>query len=241
VGVDVPQRVRADPAPRRQAPGLPVEFHDLRSGRRRPARRLRHPGPQPGRQTVPAPAGASADLGGQKRVDRLRDLRRARPHGPGAAGRRRVPRVPGSPAGGQRHGLRRPAPRHRQPAAGVPRRARALPAAIPARVGRRVPGHQPGAERAGAPARGRAPQRLGRRRQRPVHLRVSRCRHPEHLAVRGGVSRDDRGRPGTELPVDADHPRRGQRRDRQQHHAQAEGAVDRADRSATKAPGWRTR
>ena len=58
-------------------------------------------------------------------------------------------------AAGQRARLRRPDHDHGQPAAGLPRRRRALPPAVPARAGRRVPGHQPRAVRAGARA-GRA-------------------------------------------------------------------------------------
>ena len=38
---------------------------------------------------------------------------------------------------------------HRRAVPRAPRRARALPAPVPPRAGRRVPGHQPGAERAG--------------------------------------------------------------------------------------------
>ena len=62
------------------------------------------------------------------------------------------------------HGLRRPDHDHRAPAAGVPRRRRALPAPLPPRAGRRVPGHQPRPVRAGP--------RAGRRR------RAARCRRP---------------------------------------------------------------
>ncbi len=43
----------------------------------------------------------------------------------------------------QRARLRRPDHDHRAPAAGLPRPARAVPAAVPARAGGRVPGHQP--------------------------------------------------------------------------------------------------
>ena len=70
-----------------------------------------------------------------------------------AQDRRRLPRVPGPPAQGRRHGLRRPAHGHRAAVPHLPRRARALPAALRARPGRRVPGHQPGPERARAAAR----------------------------------------------------------------------------------------
>ena len=57
--------------------------------------------------------------------------------------RRGVRDVPGAAARGQRAGLRRHHHDHRQPAAGVPGRRRALPAPLPARPRRRVPGHQP--------------------------------------------------------------------------------------------------
>ena len=71
------------------------------------------------------------------------------PDRPRAPDRRGLPRVPAAAAGGQRHGLRRPAAGHRQPVPGLPRRAGPLPAPLPPRPGRRVPGHQPGPERAG--------------------------------------------------------------------------------------------
>ena len=74
----------------------------------------------------------------------------------------------------------------------------------------------------------RAPQRLRRGRQRPVDLRVPGRRHPQHPRVRGGLPRRHGGRARAELPVDPDHPRRRQRRHRQQRRPQAQGAVDRA-------------
>ena len=45
------------------------------------------------------------------------------------------------------HGLRRPAHAHRAPLPRASRRARALPGAVRAHPGRRVPGHEPGPER----------------------------------------------------------------------------------------------
>ena len=87
-----------------------------------------HPRPQPRRQEVPAAGDPRHHLGGQERAGRLRDLRRPGPHHHRAARRRGLPRVPAAPAGRQRHGLRRPAAGHRQPAPGLSRRAGALPA-----------------------------------------------------------------------------------------------------------------
>ena len=72
--------------------------------------------------------------------------------------------LPAAAAPGARDGLRRPDHEHRAPAAGVPRRRRALPPPVPARAGRRVPGHQPRPVHAGP--------RAGRRR------RAGRCRRP---------------------------------------------------------------
>ena len=63
----VPLGLRAHPAPRRQPPGLPVELHDLRPGRRRTAHRLRHPRPRPRPQEVPAPGRARHHQRGQER------------------------------------------------------------------------------------------------------------------------------------------------------------------------------
>jgi DNA helicase-2/ATP-dependent DNA helicase PcrA len=46
----------------------------------------------------------------------------------------------------------------------------------------------------------------GRRRLRPVHLRVPRCRHPQHRGVRARLPRSEGRAPRAELPVDAEHP-----------------------------------
>ncbi len=62
---------------------------------------------------------------------------------------------------------------------------------------------------------------------RPVDLQVPRGRHPQHRRVRGRLPRGHRRAARAELPVDPDHPRRRQRRHRQQHGPQAQGAVDR--------------
>ena len=76
-----------------------------------------------------------------------------------AAARRGLRALPGAPQGGQRPRLRRPDHDDGRPVPGLPRRRRALPAALPPRARRRVPGHQPRAVRPGP--------RAGRRRRRP--------------------------------------------------------------------------
>ena len=139
------------------------------------------------------------------------------------------------------------------PLPAAPRRARVLPGALQPGAGGRVPGHQPGPERARhAPVR-RAPQHLHRRRHRPVDLRLPGRRHPEHPRVREGLPRRRDHPPGAELPVDRDHPRRRQRRHREQHLAgcrrscgpRGSGAsrstATGPRTSTTRRPGWRPR
>ena len=67
-----------------------------------------------------------------------------------------------------------------------------------------------------APARRGAPQRLRGRGLRPEHLPLPRRRDPQPLRLRARLPRRPPGRPRPELPLDADDPRRRQRRDRQQ-------------------------
>ena len=69
---------------------------------------------------------------------------------PGEDAGRGLRALPAAAARGQRVRLRRPDHDDGAPAAGLPRRGRALPAPVPPRAGRRVPGHQPRAVRAGA-------------------------------------------------------------------------------------------
>ena len=87
--------------------------------------------------------------------DRRRPGARDRPR---ADARRGLHALPAPAARGQRARLRRPDHDDGPPAAGVPRRRRALPPPVPARAGRRVPGHQPRAVRPG-PRAGRASRR----------------------------------------------------------------------------------
>ena len=172
----------------------------------------------------------AVDLGGQVRAHRLRDVRRRGHVGLRAAHRRCVPGVPAAPGRRVGHGLRRPAPAHGAALRAAPGRARGLPGPLPPRARRRVPGHQPGPERDRAPARRRAPRHLRGGRQRPVDLRLAGCGHPQHPGVRRGLPRRHRRPPGAELPLDQDHPRRRQRRHRQQRHPCPQGAVDRRRR-----------
>ena len=129
---------------------------------------------------------------------------------------------------GRRARLRRPAHAHRAPVQRAPRRARALPRAVRAHPRRRVPGHEPRAERDRAEARSRAPQRLRGGRRGSVDLPLPRRGHPQHPRVRAGVPRRHGDHARAELPVDADDPRRGQRGDREQRRSQAEEPLDRS-------------
>ena len=155
--------------------------------------------------------------------------------------------LPGAAAPGARARLRRPDHDDRPPAAGVPRGRRALPAPVPARAGRRVPGHQPRAVHAGARAgghhdpvprrrRGRGPRRdparrADRRRRRgPVDLRVPRRDDPQHRRVRAGLPRRADHPARAELPLDPDHPLGRERGHLAQPRPQAQAAVDRLGR-----------
>ena len=102
--------------------------------KRYPAAVVRRPGQQP-----------------EERAGRPRDARGrpGRGHAHRADARRGLRALPAAAARGQRARLRRPDHDDGQPAAGLPGRRRALPAPVPARAGRRVPGHQPRPVRAG--------------------------------------------------------------------------------------------
>ena len=185
----VPLGVRAHPARQRRPPRLPAAVLDLRPGRRRPPHRLRDPRPRPRREAVHAARRARRSSAVEERARRPRRMRPPPPAPLRAQARRGLRRVPGAPAQGRGDGLRRPAGEHRAPAPRPPRRARALPRALRAHPRRRVPGHEPGAERDRAAPRRRPPQRHRRRRHRPVGLPLPRRRLPQHHAVRGGVPR----------------------------------------------------
>ena len=106
-----------------------------------------------------------AGLQPQERAGRRGDLRRhasARPADHERMLAEAYTAVPAPAAPGQRPGLRRPDHDDGQHPAGLPRRRRALPPPVPARHGRRVPGHQPRPVPAG-PRAGRALRRRAAR------------------------------------------------------------------------------
>ena len=124
VGVDVPLRVRADPAARGRAARLPLVVLDLRPGRRDPPRGLRPPRHEPRPEAVPAPPAAGRDLRDEERAHRPGAGARRRHHPGREAARRHLRRVPEAPRRRVRGRLRRPAPARRPPVPRAPRRAR---------------------------------------------------------------------------------------------------------------------
>ena len=130
----------------------------------------------------------------------------------------------------ERRRLRRHALPLRARAAGVPRGPGALAEGVPLHPRRRVPGHEPRAVRAPAPARRAPPQRLRGRRPRSVDLRLPRRRHRQHPRLREGLPRHEGDPARAELPLDEQHPRRVERGDPQQPRAQGEEPLVRARR-----------
>ena len=130
----------------------------------------------------------------------------------------------------QRDGLRRPAVPLREPVRAVRRGARPLPALLPARAGRRVPGHQPRpVPLAPAALRGAPQPRVVGDDDQSIYA-LPRRRHPQHPRLRGPLPGRDGGQARAELPLDADDPERLQRGDRQQPLAQGQVALVRARR-----------
>ena len=231
MGVHVPLGVRAHAAPRRSPARLPVLVHDLRPGRRGAPHRLRAARPQRRHEAVPAPVGPRHDQRGEEREHRGRGVRRAGQGDLRAPHRRRVPRVPEPPAQGGRDGLRRPAAA--SPCgccATTPRCSRHYRRRFRHVLVDEYQDTNAVQNELVVDARHRAPQRLRRRRRRPVGLRVPGRRHPQHPRVRERLPRRHGDRAGAELPLDPDDPRRGQRGHRQQPRPQAQGAVDRRGR-----------
>ena len=106
--------------------------------------------------------------------------------------------------------------------------ARALPGALPAHPGRRVPGHQPAAVRvAQAARRARQNASVRGRRRRPVDLRVPRRQRRQHGGLRARLPHRERDQARAELPLARPHPRRRQRADPPQPPAPRQEAVDR--------------
>ena len=85
---------------------------------------------------------------------------------------------------------------------------------------------------------GQTPQRLRRRRRRPVHLRLARRGLPQRDALPRGFSRGAGDPAGAELPLHPDDPRRGERDHRQEPVPHAQEAAHRPRR---RPPGDRPR
>ena len=94
------------------------------------------------------------------------------------------------------------------------------------RHGGRVPGHQPAAVPADPPPRRGPPQPRRRRRSRPVDLQVARRRPAQHPRLRARLRRRADRPARTELPLDADDPRRRVRGDQPEPQPQGQAAVD---------------
>ena len=182
------------------------------------------------------------DLQPQERADRPRTGARRADPGVRRSGPHRgrcLRRVPAPASRGQRAGLRRPDRGDGRGAAELPADRAVLPQALPARPGRRVPGHQPRAVRPGP--RTRRARRHRRRpggaqrvvrggRRRPVDLRVPRRDDPQHRGFRARLPQRDHDPARAELPVHPEHPVRGQLGDLPQQRPAGETAVDRRRR-----------
>ena len=143
------------------------QLHDLRPGRRQQADRLRHP--RPGLDTKRFPSRSARAWRAPRTTGSTPSLR---PAG-GNLFERKIAEVFTESRRLLRAGLMDfddlgQALRLLR----TPRRAAALPAPVQAHPGRRVPGHEPGAERLRPAARRRPPQRRGRRRPGPVDIRL---------------------------------------------------------------------
>ena len=125
----------------------------------------------------------------------------------------------------ERGRLRRHAHADRAGPRALPGGARALADDVPSRPRRRVPGHEPRPVPPPAAPGGEAPERVRRRRPRPVDLRVPGRGHPEHPRLRAGLRRCGGHRARAELPLDELDPRGGQRGDRQQPRPEAQAAL----------------
>ena len=142
VAHDLPRGLHADAARRGPAPGLHPPVHDLRPGRRAPARQAVPRRPGRGHQALHAQRGPAPDLRRQEQAARRRDL-------PGHGRRllrddrrRRLPALRARAAAHERDGLRRPPrPRGQRPRAlpGGPRSLRPRPSATCSWTSTRTP------------------------------------------------------------------------------------------------------
>ena len=112
---------------------------------------------------------------------------------------------------------------------------------VPVRAGRRVPGHEPRAVPAAPAARRQAPEPDGRRRSRPVDLRLPRRRHPQHSRVREGLPGHAGDPARAELPLDEHDPEAANARHPQQPRAQGEEPLVGARRGPARCTRSRSR
>ena len=217
VGLDLPCRVRADPARRGRRARLPAQLQHLRPGRRPAPRRLRLPRPGPRPEAVHAAGRARRDQQLEERA---------------GAARARPPLVPPTPSTAS---TPRSTPTTR-PACARPGRwtsttCSSTPSCCSATTPTCCAQYQERFEHILVDeyqdtntaqneivlhARRRARERHRRGRHRPEHLPLPRRRLPQHPAVRGCVRGRDHDRARPELPQHPDHPRRGERGHRQQ-------------------------
>ena len=178
--VSLDLRAHAQRARRRVRPHR--ELHRLRPGRRAPRDRMA--ALRPAARADPAGArrlraaggrrGARRDLAGQEPAALPRQLRAGGAAHRRAADRRRVARGRDRAAALKQLRLRRPLDACGAAARRAPAPARVLPPALALAAGRRVPGHQRGAERPCRFAGGSRRQRLLRRGRRPAALQLAR-------------------------------------------------------------------
>ena len=202
--------------------------HDLRLGGQPQPAENRDPGAEPPGREVQAGVDRVADLAGQEQAHHAGGLpgeRLAGRRGPADADsriREHLQHLLPALQAQRRDGLRRPALADEHPAARLPRRAGALPGAVPVYSGRRVPGHELCAVRH-HPAAVAAPlEGVRRGRRRAVDLLVPRGEDREHPLVPQRLPRCAGLQAGTELPLDADDRRGGQLGDRAQREAHGE-------------------
>ena len=172
----VPPARRPDPVPRRARLALRrCKDEDVS-----PAPTSRTPSGWPRR---PSAAAAAAEAGDATTdADAARPPRTARRQGELAPGLRALPGAAARPAASSTS-----ATRSRWRSGSFASRPRLASASrpLPVHPRRRVPGHEPGAGGARRAARRAASQRDGRRRRRPVDLRVPRRRDQQHPRVPG--------------------------------------------------------
>ncbi len=218
--------MRADAALGRAPARLHARVHDLRRAGLRAPRQALHRGAGRRSQALHAAGDQAPDLRRQEPAARRGRVPREGRLLLRADRRRRLRALRAAGARDERHGLRRPARPHGQPARALPGGSRPLPAQLPARARGRVPGHEPRpVPLAADPGRG-APQPGGGRRRCPVDLRLPWRGHPQHPRLRGRLPRRRSHQARAELPLDADDPLRGECADREQPLAEAQGALD---------------